>query len=126
MVIGIIVVGSLCFMPLLGWMHHIVFVSKGRRSAWSYAHIWLGRIMLVLGGINGGLGFKIEHSIRGPWQTAYIVLAAFFFLLWFAVAAWDEVKRSNSKMKSAKRHASSESWGTGSTEAVDPGVGQKV
>ncbi|PYH92987.1 CBD9-like protein [Aspergillus ellipticus CBS 707.79] len=79
-IIGIIVVGVLIlFQPLMGWLQHLHFKREGGKSVFAYAHRWLGRAMVILGMINGGLGFRMvgvgeKNAPRGV-VIAYGVVA---------------------------------------------------
>lgn len=80
--------------PVLGSLHHRHFVRHGRRGAISYAHIWYGRSLIVLGIINGGLGLRLSGS-RQQFVTAYIVLASIFTALYLAVIAFGFARDRN-------------------------------
>lgn len=59
-IIGFIVVGGLLlFQPLMGLYSHIHLYKTGARSIFAYIHRWFGRTMVILGIINGGLGFRL-------------------------------------------------------------------
>lgn len=70
----------------MGYIHHVNFVATGKRGLWSYAHIWNGRTVMVLGVVNGGLGLNFA-GIKDPneqfsgglvdkkWVIAYSVVA---------------------------------------------------
>jgi len=90
-IIGIIVVGALIFQPVGGLVAHRMFKHDGRQNAAGMSHKWLGRILLILGAINGGLGLQLAaNTVSG--EIAYGVIAGFFFLLWFVVIAWTEFR----------------------------------
>jgi hypothetical protein len=75
-IIGIIVVASLAlFQPALGWVQHRHFKQTGEKSFFAFGHRWLGRSMLVLGAINGGLGFWWVGSGTDSLKTGMIVYA---------------------------------------------------
>jgi hypothetical protein len=61
-IIGIVLFILIFFQPILGYMHHRLFKKYKRRTFWSHAHIWLGRIIITLGIINGGLGLDLAHK----------------------------------------------------------------
>ena len=88
-----------------GTVHHVIYkertqnVQAGRptkppgRTAPGHIHVWLGRLLIVLGIINGGLGFRLAS--RSPIQTntsltkakiAYAVVAATMFLLYLMIS----------------------------------------
>jgi hypothetical protein len=60
-VIGMTTVSALiAFQPLMGLLQHLNYRKNGTQSLFGYAHRWLGRILIVLGIINGGLGFMFS------------------------------------------------------------------
>lgn len=100
-VIGLILLAVLFFQPILGWLHHLAFKKHSRRGVWSYLHLWIGRIVVTLGIINGGLGLQLaqETYVFAPPRSAvigYSVAAAIVWLIYVACAIYGEVKRSRS------------------------------
>jgi hypothetical protein len=94
-IIGIVVFVLLIIQPVLGMQHHRAFKQLGRRTAWSHGHIWVGRIIIVLGIINGGLGFMLANNTSsGP--IAYAVVAAIFFIVYVAATVIGERRRARS------------------------------
>ncbi|KAF1995627.1 hypothetical protein P154DRAFT_445173, partial [Amniculicola lignicola CBS 123094] len=98
-VIGIVVFCLLFFQPILGLIHHFQFKKHARRTVWSYGHLWLGRILITLGIINGGLGMLLATEtgffIPGKGQMiAYGVVAAIMWLAWVAASVYGEKERS--------------------------------
>jgi len=80
-------------MPALGVLHHKLFKQYQRRTFWSYAHIWLGRSVITLGIINGGLGFLLANNTRsGP--IAYGIIAGIMWLLYITSAIVGERRRA--------------------------------
>lgn len=73
---GVILVGTLFVQGALGQLHHMEFRATGKRSFWSYGHIWFGRTVIVLGIINGGIGLApyMANASRGQ-VVAYSVVA---------------------------------------------------
>ncbi|GAB7353966.1 hypothetical protein MBLNU459_g4564t2 [Dothideomycetes sp. NU459] len=94
-IIGIIVIGVLFLQPLGGVLAHRLFQRRQRATLSGAAHRWLGRVFLLLGVINGGLGLQLSGNTRAG-QIAYGVLAAFFYLLWLGVAVfrWYRARRT--------------------------------
>lgn len=88
-IIGFIVVATLIlFQPAMGIYQHLHYCKTGGRSAFGIAHRWLGRTMIMLGIVNGGLGFMLTGN-----QSAYIpyaIVAAIVFLIYLSVLffAW--------------------------------------
>lgn len=92
-ILGLLVIGLILLLPPLGWMHHVVFVKKRGPSPYTYLHRWIGRVALVLGGINGGTGIWMAHDMPFWGIIAYSACAAFFFGTWFATAGLLELIR---------------------------------
>ncbi|KAF3041333.1 hypothetical protein E8E12_006600 [Didymella heteroderae] len=65
-IIGLVLVALLLVQPLAGWLHHRQFLRTGQRSAVSHGHIWIGRVAIILGMINGGLGLQLGGSFTIP------------------------------------------------------------
>ncbi|KAJ4175768.1 hypothetical protein NW759_017113 [Fusarium solani] len=82
---GTIVVALIGLQPILGWAHHRYFVDHGKRGVISHVHIWLGRILMIISIINGGLGLQLASSPRG-YIIAYSVVAGIAALLYIAGA----------------------------------------
>ena len=92
-VIGIIVFSFLSLQPILGVLHHMFFRKYNKRTVWSFAHVWLGRLVVLLGIINGGLGLRLaDNAIVGA-EAAYGVVAGVVWCVWVAAAIMGEVKR---------------------------------
>ena len=54
-IIGIVVVLSLIVQAWLGYSHHRNYKKLGRRTWFSYSHLWAGRVVIVLGMVNAVL-----------------------------------------------------------------------
>ena len=84
-ILGTIIIALLLLQPVLGYMHHRLYiVHRKGRTAWGVAHVWYGRMLIVLAVINGGLGLQLsDNTIKG--EIAYGVVAGVMFLLYLAV-----------------------------------------
>jgi hypothetical protein len=91
-IIGIVVFLALLFQPVLGILHHLGFKRHGRRTFISHLHIWIGRIMITLGIVNGGLGLLLAANSRSG-EIIYAVVAAVFWFTWMFAACFGEVRR---------------------------------
>lgn len=100
-IIGIVVFGILVFQPVLGLLHHMAFKKTGKRGIWSYAHLGIGRIAIILGIINGGLGLRLADNAATHWLIAYGVIAGVFGVAYIASAVFGEAKRSKAKKGSS-------------------------
>ncbi|KAA8644893.1 cytochrome and DOMON domain-containing protein [Aspergillus tanneri] len=89
-ILGIIVMALLILLqPLMGWFQHLQFRRNGGKSVFAHAHRWLGRTMIILGIINGGLGFRLAGigkpgTSRGA-MIAYSVIAGVMGLAYISV-----------------------------------------
>lgn len=61
-IIGTIVIAFLVLQPLGGFLHHQKYRSHGKPTLMGSVHRWTGRVFLVLGVINGGLGLWLADE----------------------------------------------------------------
>ncbi|KAJ4348955.1 hypothetical protein N0V95_005003 [Ascochyta clinopodiicola] len=96
-VIGIVVFIALFLQPIFGYLHHALFKKYQSRTIWSYVHIWLGRVAITLGIINGGLGLQWADSMNTSSRggiIAYAVIAVVVWLAWVAATVVGERRRT--------------------------------
>ncbi|KAH7081047.1 hypothetical protein FB567DRAFT_532356 [Paraphoma chrysanthemicola] len=127
-IIGIVVFVLLFFQPILGFVHHAKYKKHSRRTIWSYGHLWLGRVVITLGMINGGLGlllasdaptFTAFRPSRGQ-IIAYGVVAGVMWLLWVAAAVIGERRRSRAPVAAATAKEVEVDDGTSDTGTPPP------
>lgn len=85
--------------PALGLLHHRHYLKHRSRSPVSHAHIWYGRLLLLLGVINGGVGL---HAAGSPqtFTVVYAVAASVGGVAYIAAAlAGNMKKRMEAGMK---------------------------
>ncbi|KAI1132389.1 hypothetical protein F5Y10DRAFT_261098 [Nemania abortiva] len=80
-IIGIALLVLLFSQPVWGVMHHRLFKKLKRRTPVSHVHLWVGRLGITLGIINGGLGLALAGAKGAP-VIAYSVVAGVMWLLW--------------------------------------------
>lgn len=73
--------------PVLGMLHHRHYVKTQARGIISYVHIWMGRVLMVLGVLNGGFGLQLASESQG-YIIAYAVVSVVVFLTYFGFKAW--------------------------------------
>lgn len=88
-IIGFIVVAMLVlFQPAMGLYQHLHYHRTGGRTIFGVMHRWLGRSMILLGIVNGGLGWQMtrKESAYAP----YGIVAGIVFLIYISVLvfAW--------------------------------------
>ncbi|KAK5628249.1 hypothetical protein RRF57_003964 [Xylaria bambusicola] len=91
--LGTVVVALFGVQPIGGYLHHLHYVKYQKRGLVSYGHIWYGRVLLVLGIVNGGLGLELATADRSL-VVAYSVVAAVLFAIYIGGAILGEVKRA--------------------------------
>ncbi|PKY00176.1 CBD9-like protein [Aspergillus campestris IBT 28561] len=107
-IIGIVVIALLVlFQPAMGLLQHMHFRRTGGKSPFAYAHRWLGRVLIILGIINGGLGLRLA-GIGSPGtpkgaMIAYSVIAGIVGLTYLAVHGFVAMKGGREKPESPER-----------------------
>ncbi|KAK5109968.1 hypothetical protein LTR62_006335 [Meristemomyces frigidus] len=97
-VIGLILLGVLFTQPFSGLLHHKQYNAKGRRTIFSYLHMFTGRAGIALGMINGAIGFWLVHGNKQVGsKAAYIVIAALVFTVYVAAIVLGEKRRKSRK-----------------------------
>ncbi|KAI3330883.1 hypothetical protein F4824DRAFT_326606 [Ustulina deusta] len=92
-IIGIVLIVALFFQPIFGFAHHSRFKKLKRRTWVSHVHLWIGRLGITLGIINGGLGFALAGTTGAP-VIAYAVISAIMWVIWVLTALRGEYMRS--------------------------------
>ncbi|KAF7166258.1 hypothetical protein CNMCM5623_000015 [Aspergillus felis] len=73
-IFGTVIVVLMLLQPFLGAIHHWVYIRKKTPTALAPVHVWLGRILIILGMVNGGLGLRLADNTPGG-KIAYGVVA---------------------------------------------------
>ncbi|OAA58442.1 integral membrane protein [Niveomyces insectorum RCEF 264] len=121
-IMGIVTLITLFFQPFFGFLHHARFRQLGRRTIWSYLHLWNGRIGITVGMVNGGLGLRLANASHGK-KVAYIVVAVIMWFVWFLFAVVGEIRRSRNKVDPAVVPGRPTGPGYGAGGAYGPGGG---
>jgi len=77
------VVAALLLQPFLGYIHHRRYMRTQERSAWTVLHVWYGRVLILLGIINGGLGLQLASGSPAYSRAGMIVYAVLAALAGF-------------------------------------------
>ncbi|KAF2214674.1 hypothetical protein CERZMDRAFT_57181 [Cercospora zeae-maydis SCOH1-5] len=128
-IIGIVLLGLLFFQPFSGLLHHFLFRKHLRRTLWSYLHLWLGRIVVTLGIINGGLGLRLARRMPfgRPSDGAIIgygVAAGFMWLLYVLSAIIGERRRSRVREQAVAQNPTSRKVYASSKTSSDANEGR--
>jgi hypothetical protein len=78
--------------PAMGILQHLHHRKTGGKSIYAYIHRWNGRVAIILGMINQGLGFQLAGI--GTVVHAHSLIRNFVFLgvfggIWFVLVMWD-------------------------------------
>ncbi|KAH0489922.1 hypothetical protein TgHK011_001413 [Trichoderma gracile] len=95
-VIGLLVVCTIIlFQPVLGVLQHRYFKRTGRKSKFAYIHRWIGRVAIILGMINTGLGFQLAKKnviIHTHTYVREYVLLGILVTAWVFFVLYDEFR----------------------------------
>ncbi|KAI1198743.1 hypothetical protein F5X97DRAFT_342442 [Nemania serpens] len=80
-ILGIVILVALLSQPLWGVLHHRRFRRLKCRTWVSHVHIWVGRLGITLGIVNGGLGLALADE-AGPAADAFTGVAVVMWTLW--------------------------------------------
>jgi hypothetical protein len=77
--------------PWSGYLHHRRFKKHGHKTKWTTAHVWFGRVLVLLGIVNGGLGLGlasggVAYSEAG--MIIYTICSGFAGLVLVALMAY--------------------------------------
>ncbi|OAL35047.1 hypothetical protein AYO20_05762 [Fonsecaea nubica] len=118
-VIGLVTLGLLGLQPLmkLHWFHEKI----PKVVHFVHIHLWLGRVLILLGIVDGGLGFQFAATFKGPqwasgWKIAYGVCGALVWIIYVSVViVWVELKKPDAGMtriaESEELTALHQAWG---------------
>ncbi|KAK1142236.1 DOMON domain-containing protein frrs1L [Aspergillus melleus] len=91
-ILGTIIVVLLLLQPFIGLIHHFRFRKTQRPGKWTRLHVWYGRVLILLGIINGGLGLELAANTTGG-EIAYGVVGGVFGVALLLVAVLVEAKK---------------------------------
>jgi sulfite exporter TauE/SafE len=92
-IMGILIFIMILIQPLTGSLHHRSYRRHQKRRSVSHIHIWIGRIAITLGIINGGLGMYVAGNATGIQLMAYALLATLVWVAWLAAACFGEWRK---------------------------------
>ncbi|EEU36100.1 uncharacterized protein NECHADRAFT_64607 [Fusarium vanettenii 77-13-4] len=90
--LGLAVCILMILQPVLGWLHHRNYVKFQKRTPVSHGHLWYGRVLMIIGIINGGIGLQLASASAGL-IAAYSVVGIIVFSLYVAGAVRKEMAR---------------------------------
>ena len=148
--IGLAILVFASLQPVLGWVHHRIYRARSLaldttnrgprpgRTIWGRLHLWLGRCLITLGIINGGLGLMMmngspsqDATVTRNAQIGYGVAAGFMWVVYVAITALWEGTRAARKRKqqdqslSMRRRTKSQSQSQQSSSSSDSSLRQE-
>lgn len=109
------VVTLLAIQPALGYLHHLHQLKNGSRGIVSYGHIWWGRILMVLGAVNGGLGLQLTNA-DDDLIIAYSIVAAVMFLVYAIVKTIVSMRKKSPRYAGDEKRKGSNAGSSGTVE----------
>jgi len=94
-IIGLVLLALVSIQPIGGLLHHYLWAKRNKSEFVAMYHIWMGRILITLGMINGGLGLLYSGNATRGEQIAYGVVAGIIWVSWIAIAIGVPGKRGN-------------------------------
>jgi len=92
-VIGLVLLALVSIQPLGGWLHHYLYKQNNKSEFLAMYHIWMGRVLITLGMINGGLGLLLSGNASKGEVIAYGIITAVIWISWIAVVVAIPLKR---------------------------------
>lgn len=89
---GTVIVSLMLVEPFIGIIHHLRFLKTREPGLWTVWHIWYGRVLILLGIINGGLGLKLAGNTTGG-KIAYGVVGGISGVGILLLAFWMKTER---------------------------------
>jgi hypothetical protein len=113
-IIGIVLLIALLIQPFTGLLHHVAFRKRFRRTGSSFVHIWLGRLVITVGIINGGLGLWLARGLpfarpRTGAMIGYGIVAGLMWLVYVAVTIAGESRRTKAAKTTSRNSTSTDS-----------------
>lgn len=84
-IIGLVLFGLVFFQPIGGLIHHYLYRRGKKSTIVALTHVWLGRILITLGMINGGLGLLLSGDSSTDERIAYGVIAGVIWVTYILV-----------------------------------------
>ncbi|OAT01375.1 uncharacterized protein BDCG_05033 [Blastomyces dermatitidis ER-3] len=86
------IIALLLLQPLIGFVNHHKFTRTQRPGLWTRFHVWYGRVLILLGMINGGLLVQLADNTRAG-IVAYGVVAGLVGVVYYTTVAFFENRK---------------------------------
>ncbi|SPO06604.1 uncharacterized protein DNG_09294 [Cephalotrichum gorgonifer] len=113
-IIGIITIAGLIGQFIIGVMHHLKYKRTGSTTKLAPVHVWLGRLIILLGTINAFLGFLFAFNAWRNMILALLLLVSTGVTSYFLL---NQLRRN----RRLRRRESSPVFGFNSSPPKSPG-----
>lgn len=117
-VFGTVLFGLFMIQPLLGLYHHLRQRKTHTRNPIAHIHIWLGRILILLGIVNGGLGLQLAANASKRQLIAYGVVSGIMGVVYILTVVFKRKGTGSRHDSFLGKNGRREKGGSGSEEAV--------
>ena len=97
-IIGLVLFAAIFFQAAGGILHHLLFRKHRRSTIVTLSHVWVGRIIITVGMINGGLGLLLANNSTRGQNIAYGVIAGVVWVAYIAFAVTSREKQPVDKL----------------------------
>ncbi|PQE32835.1 integral membrane protein [Rutstroemia sp. NJR-2017a WRK4] len=96
-IFGLIIVLAMIAQFVLGFLHHRIYKKTSATTKLAPIHVWLGRVVIPAGIINGFIGFPLADNSRYNWALLACTLFVVIILTPFLFFGFR--RRQNNKIK---------------------------
>ncbi|TVY47931.1 hypothetical protein LOCC1_G001634 [Lachnellula occidentalis] len=79
-ILGLMVMVLMIGQFVLGFMHHRMYTKTQAPTKFAPIHVWLGRVVIAAGIVNGFLGFPLALNPKYNWALLALVLLVIIFI----------------------------------------------
>lgn len=119
---GTVIVVLMVVQPALGFAHHRQYMKTQQRGMLSIVHMAYGRLLMLLGVINGGLGLQLAGASQSL-IVAYAIVSVIIGLMYTSVKVFFLFRRRNASGPRAEKILSN---GTNGRRKYSQTVGEEI
>lgn len=110
-IIGLVLLSVAGIQAIAGYLQHMLY-KKGRRTVpLNFTHVWIGRALITLGMINGGLGLLLSSNGSRANYIAYGVVTAIIWLCYISVVVFVQGRKQPDQTTSKEESPSVSEYG---------------
>ncbi|CAK4034639.1 integral membrane [Lecanosticta acicola] len=125
------IIGTLLFamawvQPILGTTHHFLYQVSGQRSLISAIHVFFGRLFILIGMVNGGVGLLLRGNATRAENIAYGTVVGGIWVVYILLSLGWEIKRETRSAEEGKGRSESESSDVSSSRNMASAMAMKA